>query len=77
MHFASINHITTLRILALSVPAHVCICEEKLCTGYQAMYLYVLNENLCVMALGAKTMCYFYGSSVFWKLGYHPSLWIP
>jgi len=40
------------------------------------MYIYVLNENPGFMALGAKT-CYFCGSSVFWKLGYHLSLSIP
>jgi len=50
---------------------------KKLYTGYQATYVYVLNENPSFMALGSKTMCYFYGSSVFWKLGYHLSLWIP
>jgi len=49
-------------------PHIYCICEEKLFTGYQATYIYVLNENPGVMALGANTMCYFCGSSVFWKL---------
>jgi len=38
------------------------------------MYIYVLNEHPVFMALGSKTMCYFCGSSVFWKLGYHQSL---
>jgi len=38
------------------------------------MYIYVLNKNPGCMALGAKTMSYFCGSRVFWKLGYHLSL---
>jgi len=41
------------------------------------IYIYVLNENPRFMTLGAKTMCNFCGSSVFWKLGCHLSLWIP
>jgi len=50
---------------------------EKLRTGYRATYVYFLNENPAFMALETKTMCHFCGSTVFWKLGYHPSLWIP
>jgi len=32
---------------------------------YRVTYIYVLNENPGFMALGAKTMSNFYGSSVF------------
>jgi len=28
------------------------MCKEKTCTGYQATYRYVLNENPGFMALG-------------------------
>jgi len=47
-----------------------------MCAGLYGHPVYVLNENPGFMALGAKTMCYFCGSSVFWKLAYHLSLWI-
>jgi len=49
------------------------VCEEKTCTGYQAMYIYVLNKNPGFMIVGTKPMSHFCGSSVFWKVGYHPS----
>jgi len=41
------------------------------------IYIYILNKNPGFMALRAKTMYYFCGSSVFLKLDYHLSLWIP
>jgi len=58
----------------LSVPAHVYIREQKMCTGCRVMYIYVLNENPGFMALEVKPMSHFCGSSVFWKLGYRPNL---
>ena len=50
---------------------------EKLSTGYCTTYIYLLIKNPGFMTLGANTMCHFCDSSVFWKLGYHLSLWIP
>ena len=46
---------------------------EKLCTGYQATYINVLNENPGFVALGAKTMCHFCGSSAF---GNYAIIWV-
>ena len=57
------------------VPSHACI-RGRYYAQVTGPRIYVLNENPSFMALGAKTMCYFCGSSGFWKLGYHLSLWI-
>jgi len=51
--------------LTLSVPAHVYIREEKLCTGYRATYIYVLNKNPSFMVQGTKTLCKFCVSCFF------------
>jgi len=36
--------------------------------------MYVPNENLRFLVLGAKPTSHYFGLRVFWKLGYHPSL---
>jgi len=54
-------------VLTLSVPAHVIqyTGEKKTCTRYRATCTYVLNKNPGFMALGAKPMSHFCGSTFF------------
>ena len=58
-------------ILTLSALPHV---WGKTYHSYQVTYMYILNNDSGVMALGINPMSHFCGSTIFWKLSHHPSL---